>query len=79
MWRIMIGVVHLHNNTEEAAVLRHADSFPTVTDLTGSALRGELREFFEIRNVLFSTILQLGNGTSHSAIAYRDGATSWVR
>src|SRR5580700_5650141 len=45
MRRIVIGVVHLHNNTEETADLRHSDSFPTVTDLTESALCGELREF----------------------------------
>jgi hypothetical protein len=26
----MIGVVHLHNDTEEAADLEHTDSFPTL-------------------------------------------------
>ncbi len=32
MWRIVIRVVHLDNNTEEATDLRHPGSFPTVTD-----------------------------------------------
>jgi hypothetical protein len=36
MRRIMIGLVHLHDNTEETADLRHAGLFSTVTDLRGA-------------------------------------------
>ena len=48
VWRIMIGIVNLDDNTEDTSDLRHAGSFPTVSDLTGIGVRGKSGEFFQI-------------------------------